>query len=123
MNRLESYKAAITAQLAVQPSMTLQPLRDWLKESYTLKSSVSAVARFVRQIGYRHKETVYAGEQDRGDVAYQRQNWKVRRCHFDASRLMFLDETSASTAMARHYGRALGDHIVRMLHRWGIGKR
>ena len=108
MNRLESYEAAITAQLAVQPSMTLQPLRDWLKENYTLGTSVSAVARFVRQIGYRYKETVYASEQQRDDVAHQRQNWKVGRCHCDASRLVFLDETSVSTDMVRRYGRALG---------------
>ena len=69
MNRLESYKAAITAQLAASPSMTLQQLRDWMKESYTLETSASAVARFVRQIGYRYKKTVYASEQQRDDVA------------------------------------------------------
>jgi hypothetical protein len=52
INRLESYEAAITAQLAAHPSLTLQ-LRDWLKENYTLETSISAVARFVRQIGHR----------------------------------------------------------------------
>jgi transposase len=37
-SRLEPYEAAITAQLAAYPSMTLQELRDWLKETYTLES-------------------------------------------------------------------------------------
>jgi transposase len=34
----EPYEAAITMQLAAYPSMTLQELGNWLKETYTLES-------------------------------------------------------------------------------------
>jgi transposase len=50
------YEAALKALLTEHPSMTLQEQRDWLKEAYELETSVSAVARFVCQIGYRYKK-------------------------------------------------------------------
>jgi transposase len=55
-SRLEPYEAALKVQLTEHPSMTLQEQRDWLKEAYDLETSVSAVARFVRQTGYRYKK-------------------------------------------------------------------
>ncbi|MGJ0491173.1 hypothetical protein [Methylobacter sp.] len=79
-----------------------------MKAAHDLEVSLSTVARFVRQIGYRYKKTVTASEQHCDDVALSRENWKAWQSYCDASRLVFLDETSMSTAMARHYGRALG---------------
>jgi transposase len=45
-----------------------------------------------------------AAEQDRPDVARHRRRWRVWRQFMDASRFVFLDETSASTDMVRRYG-------------------
>ena len=46
------------------------------------------------------KKTANASEQDRPDVAAKRAAW------FDPERLVFIDETGASTKMARLRGRA-----------------
>ena len=47
-----------------------------------------------------------AAEQDRPDVAEARRAWAAAQSSFDTSRLVFLDETWATTNMARRYGRA-----------------
>lgn len=51
---------------------------------------------------------MFASEQQRDDVATARQHWQAWQKTCDLSKLVFLDETSASTDMIRRYGRALG---------------
>jgi hypothetical protein len=46
-----------------------------------------------------------AAEQDREDVAEARREWAAARPGMDPARLVFLDETWATTNMARRYGR------------------
>jgi len=45
-----------------------------------------------------------AAEQDRPDVAARRRQWRVWQRYMDSSSFVFIDETSASTNMARPYG-------------------
>src|SRR3546814_16140680 len=52
------------------------------------------------------KKTAHAAEQDREDVAAEREAWLEAQPHLDPPRLVFLDETGTSTTMARVYGRA-----------------
>jgi transposase len=54
----------------------------------------------------REKKVLRAAEQDRPDVAARRQQWREAQPGLDADRLVFIDETWASTAMTRRYGRA-----------------
>jgi transposase len=51
---------------------------------------------------------VLASEQRRADVAVAREHWQAWQKGCDLSKLVFLDETSASTDRIRRYGRALG---------------
>ena len=39
-------------------------------------------------------------------MAFARQTWRASQGEFDAGRLVFVDETGASTKMARRYGRS-----------------
>ena len=56
----------------------------------------------------RHsKKTAHASEQERPDVAAQRQSWRAGQPEIDAQRLVFIDETGASTKMTRLRGRSL----------------
>src|ERR1700688_3417488 len=48
----------------------------------------------------------HAAEQQRGDVKAAREAWSAGQLDLDPARLIFIDETSASTKMARLYGRA-----------------
>jgi transposase len=52
------------------------------------------------------KKTAYAAEQDRPDILKRREAWRQGRSEFDPARLVFIDETWASTNMARTRGRA-----------------
>jgi hypothetical protein len=49
---------------------------------------------------------VHAAEQDRPDVQARRQQWRNLLGHLDPRRLICIDETGASTKMARLFGRA-----------------
>jgi transposase len=54
-----------------------------------------------------------AAEQDRPDVAAKRDDWRAGPAALDVDRLVFIDETWATTAMGRRYGRApVGERLV-----------
>ena len=52
------------------------------------------------------KKTAHAAEQDRPDLVKRRQTWSEAQRDLDPQRLVFIDETWASTNMARRHGRA-----------------
>jgi transposase len=52
------------------------------------------------------KKTAHAAEQERPDVAARRQDWFDDQPSLDPGKLVFIDETAASTKMARLRGRA-----------------
>jgi transposase len=54
----------------------------------------------------RLKKTLHASEQERADVQAARREWQASQPTVDITTLVFLDETGASTNMARRYGRA-----------------
>ena len=49
----------------------------------------------------------HAAEQSRADVKEAREAWLEGQIEFDPEKLVFIDETGATTKMARLYGRAL----------------
>lgn len=52
------------------------------------------------------KKTAHASEQDRPDILKRRQDWFDGQLDLDPERLVFIDETWATTNMARLRGRA-----------------
>ena len=54
----------------------------------------------------REKKTAHAAEQQRPDVLTRREAWFEGQLDLDPARLVFIDETWASTNMARARGRA-----------------
>ena len=59
------------------------------------------------------KKTAHASEQQRPDVLQRRRAWFEAQPALDPDRLVFVDETGASTKMARRCGRALRGHRCR----------
>ena len=55
---------------------------------------------------HAQKKTAHAAEQDRPDILKRRRDWFDGQLELDPERLIFIDETWASTNMARLYGRA-----------------
>jgi transposase len=59
------------------------------------------------------KKSLHAAEQDRPDVAAARKAWFKMQAKFDPRKLVFIDETAASTNMTRRYGRGTrGERLV-----------
>jgi hypothetical protein len=54
---------------------------------------------------HAQKKTAHATEQDRPDVLTRRERWFEDQPDLDPERLVFIDETWASTNMARRHGR------------------
>jgi transposase len=63
---------------------------------------------------HAQKKTAHAAEQDRPDILRRRQDWFERQLDLDPERLVFIDETWASTKMARTHGRAPKGRRLRM---------
>jgi hypothetical protein len=57
---------------------------------------------------------MHAAEQEREDVRAARQDWFEAQPDLDPDKLIFLDETAASTRMTRTYGRAPRGERCRM---------
>lgn len=52
------------------------------------------------------KKSAHASEQDRADIAAAREDWFEKQPDLEPERLIFIDETGASTKMARLRGRS-----------------
>lgn len=59
-----------------------------------------------RAAGASGRGSAHADEQSRPDVLSRRQAWFDGQIDLDPERLVFIDETAASTKMARRHGRA-----------------
>ena len=64
------------------------------------------MCRFFQQRAMTFKKSAHAAEQDRADVRAAREAWFEGQPDLDPTRLVFIDETGASTKMARLRGRA-----------------
>lgn len=53
------------------------------------------------------KKTLIASEQDRPDVAAERERWRAEQSQIPPEKAVFIDETWAKTCMTRTYGRSL----------------
>jgi transposase len=63
---------------------------------------------------HAQKKSAHASEQDRPDVLKRRQDWFDAQPDLDPARLVFIDETWASTNMARRKGRCPRGERLRM---------
>jgi len=105
-HRTEAHADLIHAALTAVPDITLPELKAHLAEKGA-HVSVSALWRFCRRHQItRKKKTAHAAEQDRPDIRKRRAAWFEGQLDLDPERLVFIDETWASTNMARRYGRA-----------------
>lgn len=58
------------------------------------------------------KKSIHASEQDSEEGRRRRQAWREQVASIDARRLVFVDESGATTETTRRYGRALGGQRV-----------
>jgi transposase len=102
---LAAHEAKVRALVTAQPDLTITEL--WSKlTTLEIKVGRSAVGRFLLhlQLTFR-KKTLHAAEQERADVQAARLAWCEMQKGLDPKKLVFIDETWASTNMTPRYGR------------------
>jgi transposase len=102
---LKSEREWLLARIAEKPDLTLRAVVAELAARGT-PASYGAVWRFFKREGISFKKSLYAGEQDRADVARRRAQWQKYQGRLDPKRLVFIDETWAKTNMTRRHGRS-----------------
>ena len=92
-----------------QPDATL----DELKAGLGLRCSRMAIFRALRWLRIsRKKKVLHAQERDTPPVRRKRRVFRRRMAQVDPKHLVFVDETGATTAMTRRYGRApIGERV------------
>jgi hypothetical protein len=75
-----------------------------LHEERGIKACVGTIWKFFDKFGITYKKR-HASEQDRADVWVARERWFEGQLDLDPARLVFIDESGASTKMARLRGR------------------
>ena len=105
--RIEAHAAEILGLVAETHDITLSEIASHLERQHGERFAQSTVWRFLDRHAMTFKKTAHASEQERPDVAAQRQAWRATQAEVDPQRLVFIDETGASTKMARLCGRSL----------------
>ena len=111
--KLDTHATARLLQLVrEQPDATLAELRDRLGVDCGIMTIFRALKR--NRIT-RKKKTCFAEERDSPRVQEQRQAFQEKLAAVGPDHLVFVDETGATTAMGRTYGRALAGERVQAL--------
>jgi transposase len=93
----------LRALIQDQPDATLEECRDHLGSS----CSLATISRALSQLGLpRKKKVPRACDRDSPKVREQRRAFCEELAGIDPTRLVFVDECGANTAMTRNYGRA-----------------
>jgi transposase len=95
--------ARLLALVRQQPDATLAELRDRLG----VDCNIVTIFRTLKRMGItRKKKTRFADERDSPRVQEQRRVFCEEMAAVDPDHMVFIDETGATTAMGRTYGRA-----------------
>ena len=93
---LAEHEDKVRALVAAQPDLTITAL--WKKLTVLdIKVGRSAVGRFLLHLKLTYKKTLHAAEQERPDVQAARLAWREMQKGLDPKKLVFIDETWAST--------------------------
>jgi transposase len=105
-SRLAEKEPTLRAWIAAEPDLTLVELVERLAQQ-GVSIKIGALWHQLNRWNLTFKKTLHASEQEREDVQAARQRWLEAAPGWEIEKLVFLDETGASTNMTRLYGRAL----------------
>ncbi|MPR12644.1 IS630 family transposase [Microvirga tunisiensis] len=110
---LEPYQDLLRSLVEAKSGITLSEIQAELRIRGIEVQALSTIHLMLKRMDLTQKKTLRAAEQDRPDVAQQRQRFRVWQRFMDASHFVFLDETGTATNMTRRYGRApRGQRVV-----------
>ncbi|WP_264598407.1 IS630 family transposase [Rhodoblastus acidophilus] len=106
-SKLDPHRDFLLKLIEATPDMTISELLERLAAERGVKASRSTLWTFLDRCGLTFKKkTAHASEQSRPDILKRREDWLEGQLDLDPQRLVFIDETWASTNMARTRGRA-----------------
>ncbi|MBV8422569.1 MAG: IS630 family transposase [Hyphomicrobiales bacterium] len=104
--RIEVHHDYLLGLIRRSPDLTLLEIQERLIANCGERFAVSVLWRFFdRHEISRSKKTAHAEEQQRADVQHRRRQWFAGQLDLDPTKLVFIDETGASTNLARKSGR------------------
>ncbi|TJV15679.1 MAG: IS630 family transposase [Mesorhizobium sp.] len=107
-SKLDAHEAFILGLIEDAPDITLAEIGERLAAERGVRAASSTVWLYLDRRGITFKKkTAHAAEQQRPDVLRRRRTWFDGQLDLDPERLIFIDETAASTKMARLRGRSL----------------
>ena len=104
-SKLDAHADFLLELIEATCPISLKEMQARLREEHSVSAGIGTLWRFFTARAITVKKTAHAAEQDRPDVAAAREVWFEGQLDLDPERLVFIDETSASTKMARLYGR------------------
>jgi transposase len=106
-HRIEAHAALIVSLNERTPDVTLAQIQaEFAKAGGRAGGHRHALALLRPARDHAQKKSVHAAEQDRPDILKRRWEWFESQPDVDPDRLVFIDESWASTNMARTHGRA-----------------
>src|SRR4051812_42103428 len=113
-SKLEEHRTFVVELIEAEPDLTITELQERLLRDRGLHASTGTIWTFLDRCGLTFKKkSAYAAEHDRADVLQQRVDWFEAQLDLDPDKLVFVDESFASTQMARLHGRALKGQRLR----------
>lgn len=104
--RVEAHRGYLLGLARRTPDLTLLEIQERVVAHCGERFSVSVLWRFFdrHEITFKTK-SAHASEQQRPDVLEKRRRWFDGQLDLDPAKLVFIDETGASTNLARKRGR------------------
>ena len=103
--RIGAHAAFILAAIEAKDDITLGELLGLAAERGTPLGIGTLWRFFLTASDHARKKKAHATEQDRSDVLRRQEEWFDGQLDLDPERLAFIDETWASTNIARHHSR------------------
>jgi transposase len=106
-SKLDAHGDFVRAVIEAVPDTTIAELQRRLVDERSVYASTGTIWTFLDRCDLTvKKKSAYAAEQDRPDVVEEREDWFDGQLDLDPEKLLFVDESFATTNMARRYGRA-----------------
>ncbi|MFZ3178764.1 MAG: IS630 family transposase [Methylocystis silviterrae] len=106
-SKLDPHRDYLLGLIKATPDLTISELLERLLAERGVKASRATLWTFLDRCGLTFKKkTAHASEQNRPDIVKRREDWFDDQLDLDPEKLVFIDETWATTNMARKSGRA-----------------
>ena len=100
-SKLDPHREFVLSRLEAEPDLTIQKMQKLLYKECGVRASVSTIWSFLYWADHTFKnKSIHSSEQERPDFRKERESWFEVQLYLDPNKLVFVDETWASTNVA-----------------------